>query len=105
MRPSSKPTGALWRLLEEWASNHPLDPNQRQLAHLFGVSDSLLSNWKYMESAMQTDDMLRVSEATGIAFEVLAQAVREDSPHVQIAVAARRSPKRPPQGPREQQAD
>lgn len=114
MRRSDNPTGAVWRLLSGWSYAHPLRPNQTQMARVFGVSTSLVSSWKYMQSAMQTDDMLRVAEATGIPFAEIATAVSEDSPIVTAYIrdrrvseepAARRSTKRPPKGSREQRAD
>lgn len=89
MRPSEKPTGAVWELLLAWKQDHPLRPNQSQMAGLFGVSSSLLSNWKYMESRMQTDDMQNISDKTGIAYEDLARAVSADMPSILINIAAR----------------
>lgn len=96
MRPSEKPTGAVWALLDAWARNHPLKPKQSQMAGLFGVSSSLVSQWKYCESTMQPDDMARVSEETGIPYDELAQALREDMPRLVEHSGARRSKTRPP---------
>lgn len=89
-RPSSRPTGAVWRLLEGWQAEHPLRPNQRQMARLFEISSSLLSNWKYMDSLMQTDDIKLVSEKTGIPFGEVAAAAAEDAPMARAAAANRR---------------
>lgn len=91
VRPSDKPTGAVWALLASWSSRHALRPNQSQMAGLFEVSTSLMSDWKYMRSAMQTDDMLRVCESTGIPFVDLAEAVSLDSPTVSVHVSERRT--------------
>ena len=78
MRPSRKPTGAVWELLRLWSQEHPLHPNQTQMAGLFGVSTSLLSNWKFMESAMQPDDMRLIADKTGMDIGLIAAAVAED---------------------------
>lgn len=91
-RPSSRPTGAVWRLLERWSTEHPLRPNQAQMARLFGVSGSLLSNWKYCDSLMQTDDIALVAEKTGMEFERVAAAAAEDIPMARQAAARRRRP-------------
>lgn len=78
MRPSSKPTGAVWHLLSEWSDNHPFKPNQTRMADLFDVSTSLISDWKYMQSVMQVDEMERIAEVTGIELAIIARAVAED---------------------------
>lgn len=82
MRPTDKPTGAVWRLLREWSEEHPLHPNQQQMATFFEVSKSLLSGWKLRESVMQPDDMQRVSNLTGIPYSSLSEALREDMPFI-----------------------
>ena len=89
-RPSERPTGAVWRLLEAWSEAHELNPNQKQMARMFGVSDSLLSNWKYVDSLMQTDDINQVSQKTGIPIGDLMAAAVEDIPVARKHVAARR---------------
>lgn len=99
-RRSTKPTGEVWRLLEAWAHEHPLKPNQTQMAGLFEVSDSLLGAWKYCESAMQTEDLVRISAKTNLSEDELSRAVRADMPAVVESNAARRNPKRPPRGTR-----
>lgn len=105
MRPTDKTTGAVWRLLSAWSeeqrANDPLHRRvtQGELANLFGVSVSLVSNWKYRESEMQTDEMRRGSKATGIPFDELSNAVREDIDHILRHNEARRSQSRPPRGP------
>lgn len=57
---------------------------------MFGVSDSLMSNWKYMDSLMQTNDINTVAQKTGIPFAKLAQAASEDAETVVNHHAARR---------------
>lgn len=110
MRPSNKPTGAVWRLLAEWSRNHPLRPNQTQMAGLFEVSTSLLSDWKYMQSVMQPDDMTLIAERTGIELALITRAVAEDKRSAEAdggrsRLSARRSSRRPPQGPQVQEPD
>lgn len=110
MRPSSKPTGAVWRLLSEWSANHPLRPNQSQMAGFFDISTSLMSNWKYMESVMQADEMELIAEKTGIDIALIARAVAEDkkvgeSGAQAAPIAARKNPQHKPRGPREQPPD
>lgn len=104
MRPTKNQPGAVWALLEEWARSHPLDPNQRQLANLLGVSDSLLSAWKYCQSMLQPPEMETISQQTGIKYDALARALREDMPRILENVQARRSTKTPPRGSREREA-
>lgn len=65
-------------------------PNQSQVAEMLGVSTSLLSNWKFMESAIQVDDLERISRITGLTYTELAQAAREDAGHVAAAVELRK---------------
>lgn len=89
-RPSTKPTGAVWRLLAQWADEHPLEPNQRQIANLLDVSTSLLSSWKYCESMIQSDDMLKLSQRTEIPYEQVAAAAAEDIPKVLEHTESRR---------------
>jgi DNA-binding transcriptional regulator YdaS (Cro superfamily) len=105
MRPTSNSPGAVWRLLDDWAKAHPLKPNQNQLAGLIGVSSSLVSSWKYCQSMMQPDDMTTISERTGIAYDDLARAVREDTPRILEHVSARRNDSQRPRGATEQRPD
>lgn len=90
MRTSERPSGQVWDLLEQWRQAHPLKPNQTQMARLLGVSKSLISSWKYMESMMQTDDMKQVSKQTDIAFDDLARAAAADAEKVVEHLAHRR---------------
>lgn len=90
-RPSERPTGAVWRLLEEWSKEHELEPNQKQMAKMFGVSDSLVSNWKYMDSLMQPNDVNTVAQKTGIPVAELFAAAVEDAPIALQHAAERRT--------------
>lgn len=94
-RPTTKQPGAVWALLDAWAREHPLDPNQRQIAGLLGVSQQLLSQWKFCQSTLQPDDMDRIARETGIPYAQLAAAVREDQPRVRDHISSRRNPEGP----------
>lgn len=92
MRPSEKSSGEVWRLLQEWSDNHPMKRvSQTQMAAMFGVSPSLVSQWKYREGRMQVDDIRSVSDATGIAYGDLAAAVDQDMDHVVEYLQLRRT--------------
>lgn len=89
-RPSDRPSGAVWRLLDEWRQAHPLNPNQRQLAGLLEVSDSLLSSWKLCQSVIQREDVDLIAERTGIKKALVQAAADEDLPAALEFVQARR---------------
>lgn len=90
MRPTTKQPGAVWALLEDWSSRHPLKPKQGQMAGMLGISTSLMSAWKHCESTIQPDDMEKIVRLTDISWEQLSEAVRTDLPRVQEFVASRR---------------
>lgn len=110
-RPTKKSTGALWALLDAWAERQRSEslvghkPTQVEMAHLFGVSDSLLGQWKFRETRVQTEDMERIARKTGLSFDEVMAAAREDLPAATRHVQHRRSSRRPPQGPQVQEPD
>lgn len=101
MRPSDKPTGAVWRVLEEWAAREQeRDDLKRRVTQMtmverFGVKRSIISHWKYMTSRMQMDDLLRIVETTDITFDELSKALEEDEPFLARNVIQRRTGRAP----------
>lgn len=89
-RPSTRESGAIWRLLEEWSASHPLNPNQRQIAGLLEVSESLLSAWKLRQSVIQSEDIELIAKHTGFDEERVRTAAEEDKPASLEYVTARR---------------
>jgi hypothetical protein len=68
------------------------------MAAAFGVSTSIVSDWKLRKAQMQVDEMHEVSKVTGIPFQDIAEAVREDMDAILEHHEARRSAQRPPRG-------
>lgn len=95
-RPTRKPTGALWSLLDDWRAAEAERsvvghrPTQTEIARLLDVSDSLLGQWKYMEARVQTDQIRRISQVTGLDFAVVAEAAHRDLDAVVAHVESRR---------------
>ena len=96
-RPTRKPTGALWSLLDDWRAAEAERsvvghrPTQTEIARLLDVSDSLLGQWKYMEARVQTDQIRRIAHVTGLDFGVVAEAAHRDLDAVLAHVESRRT--------------
>lgn len=109
-RPAKNPIGAVGRLLDEWKTTQVNRwgkgaPTDEDLANDLGVSDSLISDWRYMRSQLQPRHMANLKKVTGIGIADWAAAEEVDLPTILTHLAARRSSERPPRGPKVQSGD
>lgn len=88
MRPSERPSGAVWRVMDAWASRQQKAdafnrrPAQLDMAKAFGVSKSLITAWKMMDSRIQVQDMVTIASRTDITYGELSVALAEDEPTI-----------------------
>ena len=95
MRPTDRPSGAVWRVMDAWADRQQRAdsfarrPSQLDMAKAFGVSKSLITAWKMMDSRMQVQEMVEIARRTDISVMELTLALAEDEPTIALNQARR----------------
>lgn len=101
--------GRLFDAIEQYRQRFaPHPPAYARIAEQVGVSRQTLLNWETPTKLIDKEHLVALSEITGYPYERLLDALLEDIGYLrreQTAVAARRNPKRPRRGPKEQSAD
>lgn len=101
--------GRLFDLVEEYRARYsPHEPSYSRIAEQVGVSRQTLLNWKTPTKLLDKEHIRALATVTGVPYQRVLDALLEDIGYLredQEPIAARRSKKRGPQGPRAPQGD
>ena len=102
--------GRLFDLIEEYRSRYaPHEPTYSKVAEQVGVSRQTLLNWREPTKLIDKEHLVAVAELTRVPYQRILDALLEDIGYLRmdqdVPLAARRSPRKPPRGRREQSPD
>ncbi len=99
--------GRLFEIVEDYRSRFsPHEPSYSKVAELVGVSRQTLLNWETPTKLLDKKHLVALSDLTGYPYQRVLDALLEDIGYLREeqdlpeGVAARRSKKHPPRGPR-----
>lgn len=96
--------GALFDIVEQYRARFsPHEPTYSKVAQEVGVSRQGLLNWKTPTKLPDLDLLWSLSEVTGVPYQRVLDAALDDIGYLNPngdEIAARRSTKHPPRGPR-----
>lgn len=73
----------LGRLIVDWSDRQTFPPSQADLARVFKVSKSTISNWLRGEAGMvKPQNLEQIAKVTRIHYDVLLEAVLRDAGYV-----------------------
>lgn len=100
--------GRLFDLIERHRERQTYPPAYSRIAEKVGVSRQTLLNWREPTKLIDKAHLIALAAEINVPYETVRDALLEDIGYLredQVAVAARRSSKRPPRGPKVQGPD